>query len=51
MALHLLNGPLKAALVWSRYRDGNPVPASPLADDISIAPSEPVTQQKVTLYL
>ena len=35
MALHLPIGPLKPALGWSRYRDVNPVPTSPLADDIA----------------
>ena len=33
MALHLPIGPLKPALDWSWYRDANPVPTSPLADD------------------
>ena len=28
---------------WSRYQDANPVPTSPLADDIPTAPSGPVT--------
>ena len=28
--------------MWSRYRDANPVPTSPLADDITTAPSGPV---------
>ena len=27
------------AMGWSRYRDANPVPTSPLADDITTAPS------------
>ena len=31
-----------AALGWSLYRDGNPVPTSPLADDIATAPSRPI---------
>ena len=29
-------------LGWSRYLDANPVPTSPLADDITTAPSGPV---------
>ena len=40
VAIHLPIGPLK--LAWSRYRDTNPVPTSPLADDITTAPSGPV---------
>ena len=32
----------KPALGWSRYRDMNPVPTSPLADDTTTAPSGPV---------
>ena len=32
----------KPALGWSRYRDANPVPTSPLADEITTAPSGPV---------
>ena len=32
-------GLLKPALDWSLYRDANPVPTSPLADDITTAPS------------
>ena len=39
MALHLPTGPLKPALGWSRYRDVNPIPTSPLANDIATAPS------------
>ena len=40
MALHLLTEPLKKlALGWSRYQDVNPIPTSPLADDIASAPS------------
>ena len=35
VALHLPMGPLKT-------RDANPVPTSPLADDIPTAPSGPV---------
>ena len=33
----------------SRYRDVNPVPTSPFADDIATAPSRPV--MKLPLYL
>ena len=33
MALHLPIEPLKPALGLSRYRDANPGPSSPLADD------------------
>ena len=33
MALHTY------PLGWSRYQDANPVPTSPLADDITTAPS------------
>ena len=44
MALHLPIGLLKPALGWSRYRDANPVPTSPLADDITTAPSVPVNR-------
>ena len=37
VALHLPIGPLKKpAPSWSRYRDVNPVPTSPLADDIAL---------------
>ena len=43
MTLHLPIGP-KPALGWSRYRDANPVPTSPLSDDITTAPSGPVPQ-------
>ena len=40
VAYHLLIGPLKKpALGCSRYRDANPVPTSPLNDDITTAPS------------
>ena len=36
-------GPLKKpALCWSRYRDANPVPTIPLADEIATALSGPV---------
>ena len=34
MALCLPIGPSKNVLGWSRYRDANPVPTNPLADDI-----------------
>ena len=44
VALHLPIGPLKPSLDWSRYRDVNPVPTSPLADDtaddVATAPLE-----------
>ena len=30
------------ALGWSQYRDANPVPTSPLADDLATTPSGPV---------
>ena len=43
MALHLPIGPLNPALGWSRYRDTNPVPTNPLADDITTCPLGPVT--------
>ena len=36
MTLHIAIGPLKHALGWSRYPDANPVPTSPLADDIAM---------------
>ena len=39
MVVHLPIGSLKPALGWSQYQDANPVPTSPLADDISTAPS------------
>ena len=39
MAIHLPIGSLKTTLGWSRYRDANPVPTSPLSDDITTAPS------------
>ena len=42
MTLHLPIGSLTTRLGWSRYRDANPVPTSPLADDITTAPSGPV---------
>ena len=42
MALYLSIGSLKPALCWSRYRDAIPVPTSPLAYDITTAPSGPV---------
>ena len=29
-------------MCWSRYRDANPAPTTPLADDIATAPSGPV---------
>ena len=48
MAIHLPIGPLKTTLGWSRYQDTNPVPTSPLADDITTAPSGPVANFKIT---
>ena len=44
VALHLPIWSLKPILGWSRYRDTNSVPTSPLADDLAIAPSEPVVK-------
>ena len=42
MTLHLPIWAFKNhALCWSRYRDANPVPTSPLADDVAIAPLGP----------
>ena len=41
MAIHLDIGSLKTLLGWSWYRDANPVSTSPLADDITTAPSGP----------
>ena len=32
---------------WSWYRDVNPVPTSPLADDIATVPSRPVKFRSV----
>ena len=44
MALHLpIESLKKPPLSWSRYRDENPVPTSPLADDVTTAPSGPVS--------
>ena len=37
MTLYLPIGPLKTRSKKIRYRDANPVPTSPLADDIAIA--------------
>ena len=31
---------------WSRYRDANPVPTSPLTDDLATAPSGPVRKHQ-----
>ena len=42
MALHPPTGPLTTHLGWSRYRDANPEPTSPLGDDLATAPSESV---------
>ena len=38
MALRLPNGPFKNTLGWSRYRDANPVPTTPLTADLATAP-------------
>ena len=38
VTIHLSIGPLKQI----RYRDANPVPTSPLANDVATAPSGPV---------
>ena len=38
MALRLPNGPFKNTLGWSRYRDANPVPTTPLTVDVATAP-------------
>ena len=35
MDLHLHIGPLKPTFGWSRYQDVNPVPTSPLDDDLA----------------
>ena len=36
VAVRLLTGPKKKrVLCWSRYRDANPVPTSPLADELA----------------
>ena len=35
VALLLPTGLLKPALGWSRYRDANPVPTTPLADNLT----------------
>ena len=43
VVIHLPIGPLNHALGWSRYQDTNPVPTSPLDDDITTASSGPVT--------
>ena len=45
-----LNGSLKPALGWSRYRDANPVPTSSLADDLAIASSGPVKKEKKEMF-
>ena len=39
VTLHLPIVPLKRTLCCSLYRDSNPVPTSPLADDLTTAPS------------
>ena len=43
MALHLPVGPLKTRSGLEPVRDANPVPTSPFADDITTAPSRPVS--------
>ena len=42
-------GSLKPDLIWSRYPDANPVPTSPLADDLATAPSGPVNKFSIQL--
>ena len=43
MVIHIPIGSLKQhALGWSRYRDANPIPISPFADNLSTAPPGPV---------
>ena len=37
-------------LGWSRYRDANPVPISPLGNDIATAPTGPV-QRTIAEYV
>ena len=49
VALHLPIGRFNA-LGWSRYRDTNPIPTNPLADDLATAPSAPVSSSLI-LYL
>ena len=44
-------GLYKHALGWSRHRDANTVPTSPLADDIATAPSEPVAKEQTARLL
>ena len=44
MALHLLIGSFKTRSGLSWYRDANPVPTSPLADDLATAPLGPVSR-------
>ena len=39
MALHLPIGPLKICSGWSWYRVANPVPTSPLVDNLATVPS------------
>ena len=43
MAIHLPIGPLKTRSGLEQYRDTNSVPTSPVADDITTAPSGSVT--------
>ena len=42
VALHLPIGPLNTSSGLERYRDTNPVPTSPLADDITTTSLGPV---------
>ena len=46
VVLHIPIGPLKHALGWSWYRDSNPVPTSPLADDGHYAISAGFKEEK-----
>ena len=39
------------AMGWSRYRDVNPVPTSPLADDITTASSGPVDRRNICINI
>ena len=42
MGLYLPIGSLKTRPGWRRYRDANPVPTSPLDNDLATVPSGPV---------
>ena len=42
VVLYLPIVPLQTRSGWSRYQDANPVPTSPLADDIGTTPSGPL---------